>query len=114
MANGVIYVISVRHHNKFKRANDDMLVDIEINSIEAMLGITATLQHLDNSVLQFAIPPGINSGQIVKLSSKGMKNPETERYGDLLVRVSIKTLNSLSDEQKEFLKSMPRRETIDI
>lgn len=113
-ANNKFYVISVRHHNKFKRANDDILVDVEINSVEAMLGISATLNHLDNTTLQFNIPAGINPGQIVKLSGKGMKNPETDRFGDLLVRVSVKTLSPLTEEQKVELKKLNHREFMEI
>lgn len=114
VSENIIYQIDVLQHHKFKRSNDDLLVDIEISAIEAMLGIDAELDHLDNTVLQFAIPAGIQNGQIVRLANKGMKNPESDQRGDLLVRISITIPKTLTDEQKAFLKTMQRREIVNI
>lgn len=111
---GIIYQIGVYAHPKFKRANDDLLLEIEINAFEAMLGIDASLEHLDKAQLQFAIPAGIQTGQIVRLSGRGMRNPENDRVGDLHVRVSVATPKSLTNEQIEVLKTMPRRVSFNI
>jgi DnaJ-class molecular chaperone len=113
-AGGKMFRIDIQPHYKFKRANDDLLVDIEINAIEAMIGLTAIIEHLDGSKLQFSIPAGIQNGQIVKLSGKGMKNPELNKTGDLLIRISITIPKNLSEEEIKALKAMSRRETIDI
>lgn len=109
-----IYEVNVQPHSKFKRANDDLLVDVEINAIEAMLSVEATLDHLDGSKLQFTIPEGIQNGQVVRLSSKGMKNPENDRFGDLMIRITVTTPKGLTDEQKAFLKTMQHRESFNI
>jgi DnaJ-class molecular chaperone len=109
-----LYQINVRQHHKFKRANDELLVDIEINSVEAMLGVEAFLDHLDGAKLQFNIPAGIQHGQIVKLNGKGMKNPETDKFGDLMIRVSITIPKSLTDAEKAALKTLHHRNTINI
>jgi molecular chaperone DnaJ len=109
-----IYEVNVQPHAKFKRANDDLLVDVEINAIEAMLSIEATLDHLDGSKLQFTIPEGIQNGQVVRLGNKGMKNPETDRFGDLMIRITVTTPRGLTDEQKAFLKTMQHRESFNI
>ena len=108
------YEIEVQQHYKFKRANDDLLVDIELNAIEAMIGIDAVLVHLDQTQLQFSIPAGIQPGQIVKLSGKGMKNPEIDRYGDMMVRINITIPKSLSDTDKDLLKKLQHRDSINI
>jgi curved DNA-binding protein len=112
--NGALYMVDIQPHRKFKRSNDDLLVDIEITAIEAMIGMEAVLEHLDNATLQFAIPPGMQPGQIIKLSGKGMKNPETDRHGDLLVRMGIKIPTSISDEYKSLLKTFQHRTIINI
>lgn len=109
-----IYQIDVLQHHKFKRSNDDLLIDTEISAIEAMLGVESLLTHLDSVKLQFTIPAGIQNGQIVRLAGKGMKNPETDIRGDLLIRISVTVPKTLTDEQRAFLKTMPRRETLDI
>lgn len=109
-----IYIVDVLLHHKFKRANDDLLVEVEISAIEAMLGIEATLDHLDNIKLQFTIPAGIQNNQIVRLAGKGMKNPETDKSGDLLVRISVTTPKSLTEGEKTFLKTMNHRTIFNI
>lgn len=103
-----MYRVDVQPHPKFRRSNDDLLVAVEINAVEAMLGVDAVLEHLDGATLQFKIPAGIQNGQIVKLGMKGMKNPETDRNGDMMVQVSITIPRNLTDEQKAVLKPLLR------
>lgn len=112
--NGKMFKVDVSQHPKFKRTNDDLLVDIEIGAIEAILGIEATLVHLDGTKLQFGIPAGIQPGQVIRLAGKGMKNPEFERNGDLHLRISIKIPKGLSETEIGILKTIARRETITI
>lgn len=113
-ANNKLYRIDVLPHYKFKRSNDDLLIDVQISAIEAMLGLESILEHLDSVKLQFAIPPGIQHGQIVKLANKGMKNPETDRYGDVLVRISVIVPRTLTEDERAVLKTLIHRESIII
>ena len=114
IVNDAIYIVEVQPHAKFKRANDDLLIDVEISAIEAMLSVEALLDFLDGSKLQFTIPAGIQNGQVVRLGGKGMKNPENDRYGDLMIRISVTTPKSLTSEQIAFLKTMQHRESFTI
>jgi DnaJ-class molecular chaperone len=111
---GRMYKIDAIQHEKFKRSLDDLMVDISITAIEAMLGVEAFLEHLDGQKLQFSIPPGIQTGQIVKLGKTGMRNPETEHIGDMLVRITVTTPRDLSDTDKAVLKNLSHRESINI
>jgi DnaJ-class molecular chaperone len=112
--NGKFYRIDIAPHTRFKRSNDDLLIDTNLTAIEAMLGIEISLTHLDGATLQFNVPPGIQAGQIVKLSGKGMANPETDVTGDMLVRVSITIPKNLSEEQITAIKALPHRDTLSI
>lgn len=112
--NTTIYTVKILPHAKFKRSMDDLLVDTEITAIEAMLGIDAGIAHLDGTVLQFTIPAGIQAGQVVRLAGRGMMNPETSRSGDLHIRISISTPNTLTDEQRDALKSFNHRTSFTI
>lgn len=113
-ANGKVYRVDVQTHTKFKRSNDDLLVDTEITAIEAMLGVELVLEHLDGVTLAFNVPAGIQNGQIIKLSGKGMKNPETDRNGDMMVRMAISIPRNLTEEQKAVLKPLKLRDSIKI
>jgi DnaJ-class molecular chaperone len=109
-----IYRVDILPDTKFKRSNDDLLVDIQISSIEAILGLEAVLEHLDSAKLQFNIPPYVQHGQVIRLAGKGMKNPEFDRFGDLLVRLTVVTPKSLTEQELSALKSVNHRDKIDI
>jgi DnaJ-class molecular chaperone len=113
-AEGKMFRVDIQAHYKFKRADNDLLVDVTISAIEAILGVDAILEHLDGVKLQFSIPAGIQPGQIVKLSGKGMKNPETDKVGDVLVRIAVSIPKVLTDVEKEALKSLTHRSSINI
>lgn len=113
-AEQALYEVHIQPHLKFKRADDDLLVDVEIGAVEAMLGVDVLLDHLDRTKLQFTIPHGIQHGQVVRLASKGMKNPATDKHGDLMIRISVSIPKTLTDQQKEFLRTMPHRTSFDI
>jgi DnaJ-class molecular chaperone len=109
-----MYRVDIQQHFKFKRSNDDLLVDVTIDAIEAMVGMDAILDHLDGVKLQFVIPAGIQPGQIVKLSGKGMRNPELDKHGDILVRITITIPKALTVAQAEVLKTLTHRDSINI
>ena len=90
------------------------MIEINITAVEAMLGVEATLEHLDGNKLQFNIPAGIQSGQIVKLSRMGIKNPEMDTYGDLLVRIGVTIPKNLQEADKAILRSLAHRDSITI
>lgn len=112
--NGVLYNVDVKEHVKFKRSNDDLLVDIEISAIEAMLGIEVSVEHIDHNRLTFRVPPGIQVGQIVKLAGKGMHNIEKNQPGDLLVRVFVTIPRNLTEDQKKALEIFTQRTSVEF
>jgi DnaJ-class molecular chaperone len=109
-----IYEVEVSHHAKFKRSNDDLLVDVDITAIEAMLSVNAIITHLDKTALEFTIPAGIQNGQVVRLAQKGMKNPETDKVGDFMIRISIRIPRSLTADQIALLKTLDHRTIVTI
>jgi curved DNA-binding protein len=108
------YRIEVTPHTKFKRSDNDLLVEMSINAIEAMLGVDSYLEHLDGKQYQFSVPPGIQHGQVIKLTGKGMIDSKTSKIGDILVRISITIPKTLSILERAALKTVYHRAKIDI
>ena len=98
--------IVVESHRQFKRAGDDLLTVVDVNAIQAILGCQLTLVHLDNSVLQYTVPAGIQHGQVVRLCAKGMPDPRTGKYGDLLIQAHIVIPTVLSEIQRAGLDKL--------
>jgi molecular chaperone DnaJ len=52
------------------------------------------------------IPPGIQSGQVLRLRGKGMRSLRGSGSGDLLVRVAVHTPVKLSDRARRLLADL--------
>lgn len=111
--NDLITVV-VQEHQKFKRTGDDLLVDIQLNAIDAMLGVAIKLSHIDDSqVLKFNIESGIQHHQVIRLRGKGMPNPELGGHGDLLIRCNI-VIPVLTNKQKSSIMHLQSKITLEI
>jgi molecular chaperone DnaJ len=104
---GDLYVaIRVAKHHFFEREGDDLLCDIPISFSQAALGSSLEIPSLDDNNIKLSIPPGIQSGEVLKLKARGIKDIQTHRRGDLYVRVLVKTPEKLTKEQKELLRRL--------
>jgi len=108
---GFIIIINVMRHNKFQRAHDDLAIVVQIDAIEAILGVKCELASIDNKTIKFDIPPGIQHGKVVRIEGKGMPNPEFTTRGDLLVQVAITVPQDLTDEDKECIMKVKHRKS---
>lgn len=107
--------ILIHHHNKYKRAGDDLLLQVEITAIEAMLGTKLIINHIDGTQLSCSVPEGTQNGQILRLRQKGMPNPEIQNLrGDLLVQLAVSVPNNLTDEQKQAIMLIDHRKEINL
>ncbi len=101
---GNLYVIiRLKKHKFFHREGDNLYCEVPISFVQATLGTTIEIPTLEkNELLQ--IPPGTQSGTVLKIRGKGIKGLESHRNGDLFVKVNIKTPEHLTKEQKELLR----------
>lgn len=107
--NGDLYVIiNIQDHLIFKREDDDVILDIPINYLEAILGSETTIPTLSGKV-SLKIHPGTHSGQVFRLK-KGKGFPRVGGFGvgDMLVRVIVDTPDSLTVKQKELLQELAK------
>jgi curved DNA-binding protein len=97
--------INVSPHNKFLRQGDDLVSNIEISCFDAILGKTLYVDTIDSKTLELVIRPGTQHGQILAAAGYGMPKMNDNRFkGRLLINVSIKMPNNLTDAQKQILK----------
>ena len=108
---GFIIIINVARHHKFQRAHDDLATVVEIDAIEAMLGIKCELTSIDGKTIKFDIPPGIDHGQVIRIEGKGMPNPEFTTRGDLMVQVSVSIPQDLTDEDRKRIMDIRHRKS---
>ena len=113
-ANGQIYRIVIRPHDRFRRSEDDLLIDISISAIEAILGADVIIALLDNTQVRCSVPAGIQPGQVIRVEGVGMRNPESDITGDLLIRVGVFIPTDLSVSQLDTIRHMGARPVIQV
>ncbi len=112
---GDLYVqIKIKRHKLFERKNNDLYTEIPISMVQATLGTTLKIPTL-NGEETLVIPSGTQPNTLLRLKGKGIKDIQTQRPGDLFVRVKVKIPKRLSKEEKELLRKFAlfRGEQID-
>jgi molecular chaperone DnaJ len=101
---GDLYVfLGVEDHETFERHGDDLARRLEVSVAAAALGADMEVGTLDGKA-DLSIPPGSQTGDLLRLNGQGMPSLRTGRRGDLLVQVWLKTPTKLTDRQRELLK----------
>jgi len=85
---GDLYLeITVTPHPYLQREGDDVLLDVPITIVEAMVGARVHVPTLDGLVW-VNVPPGSSTGRKLRLKGKGIANGEAGR-GDQYCRVHV-------------------------
>ena len=94
--------IKLKPHPYFKRADDDITVEVPITIDEAVLGAKIEVPTITGRV-QLTLPKGTSSGRTFRLKGKGVHNATSGRTGDQLVTVRIVLPDTIDDQLAYFL-----------
>ena len=107
---GDLYLkITVEPHRKFKMEGFNILCQVPITPSEAVLGGQVEAPTLDGLV-KMTIPPGVRSGQRLRLANKGYPY-ENGKRGDQLVELQIVTPKNISPPERELYQKLRQIET---
>jgi molecular chaperone DnaJ len=105
---GDLYIITrVRPHHYFERKGDNLYSEVPLTAREAALGDKIEIPTVDGMVA-LTIPPGIQTGQQLKLKGKGVPHLGGGGVGDHYVAVKVVTPTGLSERSKELLREFDR------
>jgi molecular chaperone DnaJ len=102
-AGDLYVVIKVNPHPIFVREGQDIVCDVPISFVQAALGAEIDVPTLEGRV-KVKISSGTQTGKVLRIKGKGVKDPRGGFQGDQLVRVTIETPTHLTARQKELLK----------
>ena len=107
---GDLYLkITVQPHQFFKFEGNDIYCQVPITPCEAVLGGQVEAPTLDGLV-KMTIPPGVRSGQRLRLEGKGYPNEKGKR-GNQLVEIQIITPKNISSQERELYEKLREIET---
>jgi len=92
-------VLHVKEHEIFERDGDDLLCEVPISFLQATLGAEIEVPTL-NGKARINVPTGTQSGTILRLRDKGVKNIQGYGKGDLHIRVIVEVPTRLNSDQK--------------
>jgi molecular chaperone DnaJ len=108
---GDLYVfIHVESHDFFKRNNTDVICQVEISFIQAALGDTMKVPTL-NGNKSLKIPKGTQSGDLFSFRGEGIPSLRTNKRGDQIIQIAIKTPTNLNKKQEALLKEFAKIES---
>ncbi len=100
-------VVRVRPHEFFEREHGDLLCEVEVSLAQAALGVSVAIPALSGEEV-LKIPAGTQSGDVLRIKGKGMRDLRTQRYGDIYVKVLVRTPVHPSKEEKELLRGLAK------
>jgi curved DNA-binding protein len=102
---GDLYLnVKLTPHSFFNFEEDNLVCEVPITPDEAVLGTTIDVPTPDGMVT-VKVPPGIRSGQSLRLRGKGWISPKSGR-GDQFVKVVIETPQTLSDTERDYYEKI--------
>lgn len=108
-----IVEIHVEPHPFFVRKDFDIHLDAPVSLPEAVLGATIKIPTLDGQVA-VKVPPGSNTGSVLRLKGKGILDPKRRVHGDQYVKLRVVLPDPPDPELAEFLERWSRDRSYDV
>ena len=104
--NGSLFIVlDVQPHKFFKRRENDILLNLDINVAQAVLGADVEVPTLDGDE-KLKIPSGTQPGKVFSMKNKGVPHLRRNGRGDQLVIVNVEIPTKLTKEQRELFEKL--------
>lgn len=102
---GSLYIIiNVQPDPFYERQDNDLLCEMRISFIQAVLGTEIMLNTPDNKQIKLKVPPGTQNGKVFRLKGYGVKDINSKEKGDINVRIQVAIPTKINERQKELLR----------
>jgi molecular chaperone DnaJ len=106
--NGNLYIaIEVKQHKYFRRRENDILLDLEVNIAQAALGADVEIPTVDGPA-KLTIPAGTQPGKVLRLRNKGIPRLRGSGRGDQLVIVNVEVPTHLTADQRRLFEQLAK------
>ena len=105
---GDLFIVTeVEPHPLFERKGDNIYVKVPVTVAEAALGAKIEVPTLDGPT-SIRIPPGTQSGQLLRLRGKGVHSLRGNARGDQYVELNVIVPRVADERSKEILRELSR------
>lgn len=113
----LLLTVRVAPDPRFSRRGRDLVCDLPVNPLRAILGGTVRVPTLEGDEVEVSLPPGTQHGDLLTVRGRGIPDPEGNGRGDLLVRVRLAVprqvdphVRRLLEEAADALEAAPSSE----
>lgn len=105
---GNLYVVlEVKPHAYFRRREDDVVLEMQINVAQAALGDEIEVPTLDGKE-KIAVTAGTQTGKVYSLRGKGIPHLRRGGRGDELIVIQVVTPSNLTPEQRDLFATLAK------
>ncbi|SHO64673.1 molecular chaperone DnaJ [Algoriphagus zhangzhouensis] len=101
----LLIVIEEIEDEVLQRDGNNVVFDLYVSFVDAALGASIEVPTIDGKV-KIKIDPGTQSGKVLRLKGKGIKDINGYSKGDQLIMVNVWTPTQLSKEEKQALENL--------
>ncbi len=102
----IYLVMEVEPDPRFERDGSDLLTEVSVDLLTAVLGGQVTVPTPGGSV-RLNIPAGTQPGQKIRLTQQGMpKINKKNEFGDLFARIQVRIPKQITAEERKLFESM--------
>ncbi|AMQ54901.1 molecular chaperone DnaJ [Algoriphagus sanaruensis] len=105
----LLIVIEEAEDQTLQRDGNNVIYDLHISFVQAALGDSVEVPTIDGKV-KIKIDPGTQSGKMLRLKGKGIKDINGYSRGDQLIMVNVWTPTELTKEERNTLESLRNAE----
>lgn len=105
VAGDLLIVVEEEEDADLKRDGHNVVFDLHVTFPDAALGTSVEVPTIDGRA-RITLEPGTQSGKILRLKGKGIKELNGYGRGDQLIHVNVWTPRTLSSEEKTMLEKL--------
>ena len=103
----LVVIVRVHEDAAFTRKGDNLYTEVAVTIAEAVLGSRVSLRTLDG-VAELVVPPGTQSGQVLRMRGRGLPRLAGEGRGDLYVTVRVEIPRGIDARTQELFRELGR------
>ena len=99
-------LLDVKPHKFFRRRENDVILNLDVNLAQATLGADVQVPTLDGEDT-LKIPPATQPGKVIKMKGKGVPHlRRKDSRGDQLVIINVEIPSKLTKEQRQLFEKL--------
>ena len=105
VAGDLLIVVEEEEDPDLKRDGNNVVFDLYVNFVDAAVGTSVEVPTIDGKA-RITLEPGTQSGKMLRLKGKGIKELNGYGRGDEIVHVNVWTPKTLSADERSLLEQL--------